>query len=344
MATKIYNLIILDASGSMHSIYQQALTGVNETIKTIRKAQNDIPEQTQYMTLVSFSDPEDIQRIYNASPIEKVKDITRHDYKLRGCTALYDAIGESIKELRSKVTLEDKVLVTIITDGYENASRIWNSWEIRQLVDELRKQDWIFTYIGANQDAQVEANKMGVRNSLNFEATVEGTIKMFEKESCSRRRWNEKVSRKERDLESGYFDDDNFVTEPHRITPDRIDTLAPNEIFVFGSNIQGRHSGGAARAAMHRFGAEWGKGEGVQGQSYAIPSMGGMEQMRNAILAFIRFAKCNPHLRFLVTRIGCGSAGYNDADIAPLFKEAIHVDNIALPITFWQFIKSQPRH
>jgi len=336
MATNIYNLIILDASGSMSSIYQQALTGVNETISTIRQAQTDIPDQPQYLTLASFSGSDDIQRVYSATPITHVHNISSRDYQLRGCTALYDAMGDTITELRSIVLPEDKVLVTIITDGYENASRRWDSYKIHELVEELRKRDWIFTYIGANQDAAIEASKIGVRNSLNFEATIQGTVEMFERESRSRRKWNEKVFRKEADLETGYFDEE--VVERCRITPERIDRLASNEVFVFGSNIQGHHLGGAARAAMERFGAVWGQGVGLQGQSYAIPTMGGIEPMRQAIDDYIRFAKANPDKRFLTTRIGCGIAGYDDKDIAPLFREAMQVNNITLPASFWKIL------
>jgi len=336
MATNIHNLIILDASGSMASIYQQALTGVNETITTIRQTQSDIPTQPQYLTLASFSGSDDIKRMYSQTPITRVHHISSKDYKLRGCTALYDAIGELVNELKIHVDQEDKVLVTIITDGYENASRRWNANQIHRLIENLRQQDWIFTYIGANQDAALEASKIGVRNSLNFEATTQGTIEMFERESRSRRKWNEKVFRKEADLESGYFNE--VVVEPHRITPERIDRLAPNEVFVFGSNIHGHHLGGAARAAMERFGAVWGQGVGLQGQSYAIPTMEGLDHMAVAINLCIRFARLNPDKRFLTTRIGCGIAGYRDEDIAPLFRDAMQVNNITLPASFWKIL------
>lgn len=122
-----------------------------------------------------------------------------------------------------------------------------------------------------------------------------------------------------------------------RISPAVIRQLDHNEIFVFGSNLAGMHGGGAARAARLHFGAVMGVGVGMQGQSYAIPTMqGGVETIRPYVDQFIEFAKANPHLKFLVTRIGCGIAGFRDAEIAPLFVNAIIVQNIYLPETFWK--------
>ena len=120
-----------------------------------------------------------------------------------------------------------------------------------------------------------------------------------------------------------------------RYTPDKITELKENEIFVFGSNLQGFHGGGAAKIAYRSFGAEWGKGIGLYGKSYAIPTMqGGVETIRPYVDEFIRFAIENPHLVFLVTRIGCGIAGFRDEEIAPLFIDAIDVGNIILPEEF----------
>ena len=120
-----------------------------------------------------------------------------------------------------------------------------------------------------------------------------------------------------------------------RFTPEMISKLAQNEVNVFGSNLQGFHGGGAARAARNLFGAVWGQGVGLQGQSYAIPTMqGGVETIRPYVDQFIRFAESRPDLFFYVTRIGCGIAGFVDEDIAPLFRDALSLDNVALPKTF----------
>ena len=118
-------------------------------------------------------------------------------------------------------------------------------------------------------------------------------------------------------------------------TPDRITTLNENEIFVFGSNLAGSHGGGAAWLAYQRFGAIWGQGAGLQGKSYAIPTMqGGVETIKPYVDEFIGFARQHPELRFLVTRIGCGIAGFEPEEIAPLFADAIDMENVILPEDF----------
>ena len=120
--------------------------------------------------------------------------------------------------------------------------------------------------------------------------------------------------------------------EKKRTTPELITELQPNEIFVFGSNLKGVHGGGAAYIAYRKFGAIMGQGVGLQGQSYAIPTMqGGVDTIRPYVDEFIGFAKQHPNNTFLVTRIGCGIAGFTDEDISPLFEKAHDVNNIVLP-------------
>jgi len=122
-------------------------------------------------------------------------------------------------------------------------------------------------------------------------------------------------------------------------TPARITKLEPDEVFVFGSNLAGAHAGGAARIAHQAFGAVWGEGVGLHGQSYAIPTMhGGVERIKPYVDQFIAFAKEHPELLFLVTPIGCGIAGFKEQEIAPLFSEAIHLSNICLPASFQKII------
>ena len=123
-----------------------------------------------------------------------------------------------------------------------------------------------------------------------------------------------------------------------RITPDSITRLGANEIFVFGSNEQGLHYGGAAKAAMENFGAIMGQGNGLQGKSYAIPSMSGLGVMGEYVKEFCEFAKAHPEKHFLVTPIGCGIAGFSENDVAPLFEACRDIDNISLPASFWDII------
>ena len=117
-----------------------------------------------------------------------------------------------------------------------------------------------------------------------------------------------------------------------RFTPDKVERLSNSEIFVFGSNLEGRHMGGAARFAYEKFGAEWGVGDGPTGQCYAIPTMhGGLEDIRPYAEKFIAYAKAHPMNRFLLTRVGCGIAGFKDSDMAQLFEDVLDIPNIAYP-------------
>ena len=132
------------------------------------------------------------------------------------------------------------------------------------------------------------------------------------------------------------------------VTPQMITSLGPGEIFVFGSNLKGLHGGGAAKAAM-KFGAEWGNGVGIQGQTYAIPTLslpGGapenmlpVPEIGKYVNEFIRYAAHHPENHFYVTPIGCGIAGFTPAQIAPLFKDALKLDNVSLPEDFLKVLQ-----
>lgn len=206
---RVHNLIILDESGSMSSIYQPALTGVNETLHTIREAQKDHSDQEHFVTLVAF-DSTHYNQIYKNTPAEKAIDITEEQYRPGGCTPLYDAMGRSLTELRSHAGMNDVVLVTIITDGYENASREYNGKAIKALVEAMKAKGWVFTYIGANQDVEAVASSMSIDNHLQFEATHNGATDMFEKENRCRQRFFNNIRTNQMKTEAcrGYFDED----------------------------------------------------------------------------------------------------------------------------------------
>ena len=193
--TNIYNLIILDESGSMISIYDQALSGANETIQTIRAAQASAEDQKQFLSFVTFDsgDREWVRTIVNNVPISNVKELTKNDYRPSGCTPLYDAMGKALTTLERKVTDDDQVLVTVITDGMENASREYSSTTICEMVKRLRAKGWTFVYIGANQDAVEVAKKMHIDNAMNFQATHEDTKRMWNEYRESTSAYYEKV-------------------------------------------------------------------------------------------------------------------------------------------------------
>ena len=125
------------------------------------------------------------------------------------------------------------------------------------------------------------------------------------------------------------------IVNGRRIASDRIAELGENEIFVFGSNIQGAHGGGAAWFAHKHFGAEWGVGEGLTGRTYALPTMEGKDAMKAAVDRFIACARQHPELTFVVTAVGCGIAGYTPSEVAPLFREATSLENVYLPEVFY---------
>ena len=337
--TTIHNLLILDESGSMHSIYHQALTGANETIQSIRAAQEQYADQDHRFTFVTFNTvAPNVKTVIDDAPIGEVRDLTEDDYKPNACTPLHDAMGLSITALESKVKEGDKVLVTVITDGLENSSQEYSGKAIKEMVGRLREKGWTFVYIGANQDAVEVAKDLDILNSLCFCADAAGTKAMFERHHRSKDIFYSKI---EHSVGMTFHDEDFFNEKAAagRVTPDRIDGLAPNQIFVFGSNLQGAHAGGAARLALERFGAVWGQGVGLQGRSYAIPTMqGGVDTIKPYVDEFIEFAANHPEMTFMVTRIGCGIAGFVPEEIAPLFTRAVALPNVWLPRDFWRVL------
>ena len=119
--------------------------------------------------------------------------------------------------------------------------------------------------------------------------------------------------------------------------------LRKGQVFVFGSNCRGAHGAGAARVAVEKFGAIWGQGEGLQGSSYAIPTMEGPENLEAAVKRFTEFARGRQDLQFLVTAVGCGIAGYTPEEVAPLFADAAFLRNVYLPLSFWEVIVEMGR-
>jgi len=354
MKAQVFNLIILDKSGSMCSIEDAAIAGFNETVGGIRSAQKQFAAtQDHFVSLLAFCSCS-TDYIYNCVPVNEVKNLTNKEYRPCCGTPLFDAMGKGINDLYKKTKdIEGAtVIVTIITDGMENSSQEYCGESIKALVDKMRDNfGWNFSYIGTNQDVESVAVNLSIHNTMYFEDSAEGMSGAWEKERKSRNRTFSRINtmcceaapsatmserasaiREMLRTNKNYQDINDFK---HRFTPDRIDHLKKGQIFVFGSNIQGHHGGGAARVAMEKFGAVYGQGDGLQGQSYAISSMEGLDNMKQHVDDFVQFAKQHPELTFLVTRIGCGIAGYTVAQVAPLFVAAVDVENIWLPKEFW---------
>ncbi len=205
---KIHNLIILDASGSMYSIKNQAVNGFNETVQTIRDAQNKHPEQEHSVTLVVFNSSA-TTTVYDGVPAAQAKDMAPDEYNPDCCTPLFDAMGFSINALRTKIQKGETVLVTIITDGEENSSTEFNKNAIKALVDELKAEGWVFTYMGANQDVEKVAMSISISNHILWESTAEGTQSMFNREKRARTRFFDRLAMGESaaDMQADYYDE-----------------------------------------------------------------------------------------------------------------------------------------
>ena len=353
--TQVYNLIILDKSGSMSSIANAAISGFNETVGGIRSAQERFKDtQEHFVSLMVFCNCEKTM-VYDMVPVNEVKELTSREYRPCCCTPLYDAMGISINALYNAIKDKEDAtaVVTVITDGYENASKEYSGQAIKALVERMKNEEgWNFAYIGTNQDVEATASSLSIDHHMSFRDDEVGMAEAWEKErkskmmlfgrfsadfattsampSAMRKMHRSRSNRENRN----YHEMSEFS---NRITPEHITSLKSNEVFVFGSNLAGAHAGGAAYLAYQRFGAVMGQGVGLQGQSYAIPTMqGGPDTILPYVEEFIRFADMHPELTFLVTKIGCGIAGFTPAEIAPLFAGAIEVGNIHLPMDFWK--------
>ena len=354
--TQIYNLVILDRSGSMRSIANAAISGFNETVGGIRSAQERYKDtQEHFVSLFTFCDCAK-NYVYENIPVAEIKELTSSEYRPCCCTPLYDAMGISLNKLLSQIKDKDDAtaVVTVITDGLENASKEFSGKDIKALVDKLKDEEgWNFAYIGTNQDVEAVSSSLSIDNHMTFIDDEEGMTMAWAKERKAKTIMYARLEEERAETEGlsaiarKLFHSKSNKANRHyreveefsnRFAPNHIGKLKNNEIFVFGSNAQGLHGGGAAATAMKYYGAVWGQGEGLQGQSYAIPTMGTLDETEQAVQRFIKFAKEHPELRLLVTKIGCGIAGYTPRQIAPMFAGVVNVENVCLPEDFWKEI------
>ena len=360
--TKVYNVIIMDRSGSMWDIQRPAIQGYNEVLGGVKAAAQKYAEtQEQHITLVLF-DSTSIDEVYWNEDPAVAERLTGETYQPGACTPLYDAMGRTLTKLDKELKgdKDHTVVVTVITDGLENSSTEYSGAAIKALVEHLKEEGWSFAYMGTDHDVHGVSVSLSITNVVKFEKTEAETMETFRKERRARERWfeeennynlacptasyEEKIRFKKAKAARYYEEESENETFAGRVTPSRVSVLRPDEVFVFGSNDRGAHNGGAARLAVQRFGARMGVASGPQGQCYAIPTVGariGPDEIRAEFHRLVEYAVAHPEKTFLVTALGCGHGGYDPDRISRLLEEGINVPNIHFPMVFWNEFKGR---
>lgn len=207
---QVHNLIILDESGSMEPIKETIIQGFNELVQTIKGIEQQFPEQEHLISFISFNSLEQ-KLLHFMDPTNKLNPIDPNSYMPNSSTPLYDAMGYSINKL--KRSLENQtdynVLVTILTDGEENASKEFSGSNIKMLIEELKLKGWTFTYIGTDHDVERVAFSLSINNAMMFNKNEAGIKDMFKKEGAARRNYSNKIRMKE-DIIANYFNDNDI--------------------------------------------------------------------------------------------------------------------------------------
>ena len=205
---KVYNLIILDESGSMQSIKTATINGFNEVLQTIKGMEIKYPNLKQFVSFVTFNGM-GIKTLIDVKPAALLKELDDKNYKPDSNTPLYDAIGFSVNKLKAYIDDQEEknVLVTILTDGEENSSDEFDVKAVKSLIEEQKAQGWTFSFIGANQDVEKVAFSISIKNTMHFDANEKDMKQMFAMESMARGRYNLRVSENVMDRD-GLFDED----------------------------------------------------------------------------------------------------------------------------------------
>jgi len=206
---KVYNLIILDESGSMESIKHSTISGFNELVQTIKGIEKQYPEQKHFISFVTFNGL-GIKTHLDKQAVSSLSALDANTYRPDSMTPLYDAIGLSVLKLKVDLAGQENtsVLVTILTDGEENVSKEFTGQHIRKIIDEQKSLGWTFTYIGANQDVERVAASISITNTMQFSANDADVRFMFEKEKSSRMRYSQKIRNKE-DLREDFYKEED---------------------------------------------------------------------------------------------------------------------------------------
>jgi hypothetical protein len=202
---KVHNLIILDESGSMESIKPSIINGFNELVQSIKEIQKQFPEQEHDISIISFNGNGN-KVLHFMDDVSKLNTIDSSNYIPNGMTPLYDAMGFGITKLRKKLKSNTNynVLVTILTDGEENASKEYSGAVIKNMIEELSLENWTFTYIGTDHDVEKMATNLSIKNSMVFEKNADGIKTMFEDEYNSRMKYSSNI-RDKKEYKENYF-------------------------------------------------------------------------------------------------------------------------------------------
>lgn len=203
----VHNLIILDESGSMELIKQATISGFNELVQTIKGVEQQFPEQTHFVSLVTFNSRGIAARLFTEK-VAAIRTIDERDFQPSSLTPLFDAIGLAVTRLRKEIEGQRNcsVLVTILTDGEENASREYTGAAVKKLIDEMKGRGWTFTYIGADHDVEHTAASISIPNYLKFSASEAGLYHAFSQDKRARGIMSMKLRLNE-DVQERYFED-----------------------------------------------------------------------------------------------------------------------------------------
>jgi Mg-chelatase subunit ChlD len=206
---QVHNLIILDESGSMGSIKEATIQGFNEIVQTTKGLANKFPEQEYFISLLTFNGL-GIKLLHFMEQVDRLEQIDEQRYQPDASTPLFDAVGLGVNKLKRALNSQTdySVLVTILTDGYENASKEYSGNDIKKLIEELKMNRWTFTYIGTEHDVERSASSISINNTMMFCKNPDDMKRMFDKEKSSRIAYSQKIRNKENTADDFYKDKD----------------------------------------------------------------------------------------------------------------------------------------
>ena len=210
---KVHNLVILDESGSMESIKPLIINGFNELVQSIKGIQIQFPEQEHDISIISFNGFGN-KVLHFMDDVSKLNTIDSSNYKPDSLTPLFDAMGFGFTKLKKELESQTdyNVLVTILTDGEENASKEYTGTAIKNMIEELSKDNWTFTYIGTDHDVEKMATNLSIKNSLSFDKNTDGINSMFAEEFESRRFFSINI-REKNDFKENYFSKEKKIRD-----------------------------------------------------------------------------------------------------------------------------------